>query len=154
MVSDALKKKVLGLIQESSKNLGVKTNVTARIKDFMSLKVNIQSCSLDLKQNLIDTVKHQLEHGRLLGTEREYLESVLCEAERETDEPNHVHCSVHRLKKLFSGQSLELLEKIHSDIRCDYYCNSDVGRDYIDVAYYYDLTIGKNKTGFRVINPC
>lgn len=55
MVSDNLKTKVLDLIKEQSKTLGINIRVTARIKDYSVLKVNIQSCSIDLKQNLIET---------------------------------------------------------------------------------------------------
>lgn len=151
MVSYNLKTKVLDLIKDHSKNLGINIRVTARIKDYSVLKVNIQSCSIDLKQNLIETVKDKLENGRLIGTDREYLQNVLNTIEQESETPQHIPFSLHKLNIMFSGKALELLEKVHAAIRCDYYCDSDVGRDYIDVAYYYDLTIGNNKAGFKVI---
>ena len=87
MVTDTLKSKVLGLIKQSATDLGVNLRVTARIKDYSALKVNIQSCSIDLKQNMLDTIKDKLVNGRLLGTDREYLQSVLSNLEQETDEP-------------------------------------------------------------------
>lgn len=151
MVSSNLKDKVLGLIKSHCQNAAINIRVTARIKDYSVLKVNIQSCSIDLKQNLIETVKDKLENGRLIGTDREYLQSVLHKIEHEADTIEHLPFSLHKLNIMFSGKALELMEKIHSAIRCDYYCESDIGRDYIDVAYYYDLTIGKNKAGFNVI---
>lgn len=151
MVSDNLKTKVLDLIKEQSKNLGINIRVTARIKDYSVLKVNIQSCSIDLKQNLIETVKDKLENGRLIGTDREYLQNVLSVVEQESETQQNVPFSLNKLNIMFSGKALKLLEKVHAAIRCDYYCDSDVGRDYIDVAYYYDLTIGNNKAGFKVI---
>ncbi len=151
MVTDTLKSKVLGLIKQSATDLGVNLRVTARIKDYSALKVNIQSCSIDLKQNMLDTIKDKLLNGRLLGTDREYLQIVLSNLEQETDEPQSLPCSEYKLDKLFSGQALELMEKLFASIRCDYYCNSDSARDYFDVAYYYELTIGKNKSGFKVV---
>ena len=151
MVSDNLKTKVLDLIKDHSKNLGINIRVTARIKDYSVLKVNIQSCSIDLKQNLIETVKDKLENGRLIGTDREYLQNVLSVVEQESETQQNVPFSLNKLNIMFSGKALKLLEKVHAAIRCDYYCDSDVGRDYIDVAYYYDLTIGNNKAGFKVI---
>ena len=130
---------------------GINIRVTARIKDYSVLKVNIQSCSIDLKQNLIETVKDKLENGRLIGTDREYLQNVLSVVEQESETQQNVPFSLNKLNIMFSGKALKLLEKVHAAIRCDYYCDSDVGRDYIDVAYYYDLTIGNNKAGFKVI---
>lgn len=151
MVSEVLKNKVIGLISETTKEMGIKLYATAKIHNYLVLKVNIQSCSIDLKTNLIETVKSTLDKGGLIGTDKEYLEEVLKCAILHKDVQSHVHCNVHHLKKLFSGDALELLEKIHANVRCDYYSDSDIGRDYIDVGYYYDLTIGNNKTGFRVI---
>lgn len=151
MVSDNLKIKILGLIKEYSKNLGISIRVTARIKDYSVLKVNIQSCSIDLKQNLIETIRDKLENGRLTGTDREYLQNVISTVEQDSENPQYVPCSLHKLNIMFSGKALELLEKVHTAIRCDYYCDSDVNRDYFDLAYYYDLTIGNNKSGFKVI---
>lgn len=151
MVSSNLKDKVLGLIKVQCKTLDINIRVTARIKDYSVLKVNIQSCSIDLKRNIIETVKDKLENGRLLGTDREYLQNVLNKIDQEADSLEHLPFSLHKLNIMFSGKALELMEKIHASIRCDYYCDSDIGRDYIDVAYYYDLTIGNNKAGFKVI---
>lgn len=151
MVSDNLKTKVLDLIKEQSKTLGINIRVTARIKDYSVLKVNIQSCSIDLKQNLIETVKDKLENGRLIGTDREYLQNVLNTIEQESETPQHIPFSLHKLNIMFSGKALELLEKVHAAIRCDYYNHSEVYQDYFDVAYYYDLSIGNNKAGFKVI---
>lgn len=151
MVSDKLKNKVINLINETSKSMDIKIKTTAKIKDFRVLKINIQSCSIDLKQNQIETIKNLLENGCLLGTDREYLTRTLANIEDTKDMPTYVQCSEHSLKKLFSGKALDLIEKIYSNIRCDYYENSDVSRDYFDVAYYYDLSIGNNKVGFQVI---
>lgn len=151
MVNDTLKSKVIGLIKQSANDMGVNLRVTASIKDYSALKVNIQSCSIDLKQNMIDTIKEKLVNGRLLGTDRDYLQRILSELEQVTEVPQSIPCSEHKLDKLFSGKALELMQRLFTNIRCDYYCNSDVSRDYFDVAYYYDLTIGKNKAGFKVI---
>lgn len=151
MVSDTLKAKVLGLIKEQSKNLGIDIRVTASIKNYSVLKVNVQSCSIDLKQNLLETIKEKLENGRLIGTDRDYLQRILNTINQECETPSQIPFSVNKLNIMFSGKALELMEKLHAAIRCDYYCESDVGRDYFDVAYYYDLTIGNNKTGFKVI---
>ncbi|EOZ8645425.1 hypothetical protein ACQWTT_001176 [Acinetobacter baumannii] len=151
MVSVVLKDKVIGLINETKSDMGIKLNVTAKIQNTLTLKVNIQSCSIDLKSNLLETVKMTLEKGGLIGTHREYLQNILEDAEKNKNIQSQVHCDVHHLKKLFSGDALKLLEQIHKNIRCEYYCDSDIGRDYIDIGYYYHLTIGNNKTGFKVI---
>ena len=97
MVSDNLKTKVLDLIKEQSKTLGINIRVTARIKDYSVLKVNIQSCSIDLKQNLIETVKDKLENGRLIGTDREYLQNVLSVVEQESETQQNVPFSLNKL---------------------------------------------------------
>lgn len=151
MVSDNLKSKVMGLIKQSATDLGVNLRVTARIKDYSALKINIQSCSIDLRQNMLDTIKDKLVNGCLLGSDREYLQRVLSDLEQESEEPKSLPCSEYKIDKLFSGSALELMQKLYANIRCDYYCNSDAGRDYFDVAYYYSLTIGNNKAGFKFI---
>lgn len=152
MVDQDLKNKVTGLIASSCSALGVKLKFSARIQHCLTLIINIQSCSIDLKQNLIDTIKDKLVNGRLLGTERECLERLLQENSQESEQPSELAFSTYHLDKCFSGVALELMQKIYENIRCDYYDNSDPMRDYHDVAYYYRLTIGKNKKGFQVTN--
>lgn len=154
--SKELKEKVVSLIKDKAKEMNIKVELNVKIRNYSTLCVNIKGCSIDLKQNLIDTVSARIaeleESGCYSIFEMERLQKLLNEnANKGVDYHENYGLSFDsELQKSFSGQALEFVKSVMDAIKCDYYDNSDPMTDYFDTAYYYDLSIGKNKNGLIV----
>lgn len=59
-----------------------------------------------------------------------------------------IYFSEYDLDHYFSGEALAFVTDVLTTIKCNYEDRSDLMRDYFDVSYYYQLSIGDNKNGF------
>lgn len=153
-----LKSKVLNLIKTNAKEQKIKIGINARIRHHSTLMVNINSCSIDLEQNLIDTLKATIlkfktEEFKTHYFEIEELEKTLKEnQDYDTEHFNYGGLSFkeHNLDYYFSGEALDIVKNAFTAIKCEYVNKSDVMTDYFDISYYWHLTIGNNKDGFQL----
>ena len=153
--SKELKTKVVGLIKDQAKAKDIKITLNTKIVNYSTLKVNISACSIDLRTNLIQTLNARLDSMKQSGcygvNEYETLEKALADNTNRTDENIEYYglsFSTNYLDRYFTGEALNLVEDILKSIKCDFYDNSNPMVDYFDTAYYWDLSIGKNKGGF------
>lgn len=153
--SKELKAKVSEMIKDLAKKLGIKATVNISIKNYSKLDVNIKSCSVDLRQNILDTVQSRITQLEGQGCypvfEMDQLQKVLNKNLKfvQCDEfPMSLEFDKSEPEKHFSGEALEFIKGVLAAIKCDYYNNSDYHTDYFDHAYYWSLSIGKNKGGF------
>lgn len=152
-----LKAKVLDLIKTHCAEKQIKIGVTAKIEHHSTLHVNVQSCTIDLVQNMIDTCTIRInglkENGCYGVAEMQDLEYMLDIAKSNAsnfENYRKIDLRHSEVEKYFSGEALSLVKKIKECIAVDYYNNSDVQSDYFDVAYYWSFYIGNNKGGFKV----
>lgn len=153
--SKELKTKVVGLIKDQAKSRDIKITLSSKIVNHSTLKVNISACSINLRNNLIQTLTERLNSMKVSGcygvNEYERAEKALLDNTNMTDESMQLrglNFSYNDLDQYFSGAALNLVEDIVRAIKCDFYDNSNVMIDYFDTAYYWDLSIGENKGGF------
>lgn len=153
--SKDLKIKVSGMIKDLAKNLGLKANVNISIQNYSKLSVNIKSCSIDLQQNIIETVESRIKKLENEGCysihEMDKLQNILNKNRNfvQCDEfPTGIEFSSNDPELCFSGVALEFIKGVLAAIKCEYYDKSDLHQGYIDCAYYWNLNIGKNKGGF------
>lgn len=147
-----LKSKILDLIKQTAKKHGVNIRATCSNKRHNVYKVNVQSCSIDLMGNYLETTKENLEKIEIPYHQRQEIQSCMertLEGGNEFDHPK-AYFSEWNLDHYFSGKTLELVKDLLDCVKCEYEDRSDVMRDYHDVSYYYDFDIGNNKKGFMV----
>lgn len=150
-----LKTKVLKLIKGYTKDKKINIKLNSKIIFHAELKVNISACSIDLRQNLIQTQKATLRKMERLGgyncIERKVFENALNQNINictERMELRGLAFNAECLDLYFSGDALELIRKVVESIKCNHYDNFGSPTDYYDAGYYWDLSIGKNKGGF------
>lgn len=155
--SKELKAKVIDLIKTEAKAKDIKITLNTKIVHDMRLVVNVSACSIDLKQNLLDTLQATLDKLKAQATvgslEIQSLERMLKANLSRSDAESAdygLDFNVQYLDRFFSGEALDLVRAVVKSIKCDYFNNSDLASDYFDVSYYWDLKIGKNKGGFKV----
>ena len=152
-----LKTKVVNLIKDQAKAKDIKITLNAKIVHHSTLKVNISACSIDLRQNMIETLQNRMETMKKEGgysvSEWNSLEKTLNENINATIDKMETYglgFNLHYLDRFFSGDALALIRDVIKSIKCDHYDNSDYASDYFDTAYYWALSIGKNKGGLVV----
>ena len=146
-----LKDKVNGLIKAVAKEMGVKLSFSIKRENCSKISVNIRSCSIDLVKEHREYVENKMAY---------YNENPHLKECRSYDRIASLHNYLMRDEirfskdnpdEIFSGKALELMEKIRDAVKCDYYNDSDAMRDYFDIAYYYDISIGDSASGFKVV---
>jgi len=155
--SQELKAKVIGLIKDYAKEAGVQLKINSKIHHHSSLKVNISACSIDLRANMIETLEKRLEafkaEGNYSVSEFNSASKMLEKTKNMTAEYMETYgigFNLHYLNHFFSGDALALIQGMIKAIKCDHYNHSDPTTDYFNVAYYWELTIGKNKGGLAL----
>lgn len=155
--SKELKQKVVSLIKEKAQEMKVKVDLNVKIRNYSTLCVNIKGCSIDLKQNLIDTITGRIAEMEASGCygvfEMQRLEKFLNENTNRSGDYHETYglsFDLNEPEKTFSGDALTLIKAVIDAIKCDYYDNSDPMTDYFNTAYYFDLSIGKNKNGLAL----
>lgn len=158
-----IKNRIDGLLKEKGFDRSVKFSM--KIENYSKLVLNISACKVDLKENLMNRLNERknelLNSGCYSVNELESIENYIGQNERidvdsewNRDLNFHYHSSNSKedLGKFFSGEALEILWLIHEAVHVGWYNNSDAMIDYFDVDFYFDLNIGDNKGGFKVIN--
>ena len=148
---------VISLIKEKTKDLKVKIELNVKVRNYSTLCVNIKGCSIDLKQNLIDTITGRIIEMEASGCysvfEMQRLKKLLNENDNRSNEYHETYglsFDLNEPEKTFSGDALDLIKGVIESIKCEYYDHSDPMTDYFNTAYYYDLSIGKNKNGLAL----
>lgn len=148
--SKELKVKVNNLIKAVAKEMDIKLGFSIKIENCSKISVNIRSCSIDLAKEHREYVEKKMAY---------YDENPRLKEGRSYDRIAHLSNKLSRDEiyfnkddpaEIFSGKALELMEKIRDAVKCDYYNDSDAMRDYFDIAYYYDISIGESASGFKV----
>lgn len=101
-------------LKELAKKYGVKLTVSG--SNSSVIKVNIASGNIDFISNYVLLTGRSVSHIDV----------------------NHYYLSNH-----FSGVALEFLEGVKSILQENYYDNSDIQSDYVDVAWFMHISIGK-----------
>lgn len=149
--SKELKVKVNALIKEIAKEMGIKLGFSIKLENYSRIVVNIRSCSIDLAKEHREYIENKMayynENSHLKdGSKYDRIASIYNNLMRD-----EIRFSKDNPSEIFSGKALELLEKIRDAVKCEYYNNSDAMRDYFDVAYYYDISIGDSDSGFKAV---
>lgn len=63
----------------------------------------------------------------------------------------YVGVNVYYLDRYFSGETLELMEKIHAAMMHGNHNNSDPMTDYFDVGWYTDIDLGRWDKPYKVV---
>lgn len=152
--SKELKFKVLSLVKEVAKKHGVKLSVSAKIENYSTIILNIESCSIDLHANMIETMEQKIAEfdakGAYMVSDYEAAQYALGRNINARNAKTEAYIHRGGIESSFYGNALELIKDLVTILRCDYYDNSEIQTDYIDVAYYYKMTVGNNKDGFTV----
>ncbi|MEG1299451.1 MAG: hypothetical protein RSC93_01915 [Erysipelotrichaceae bacterium] len=143
---------------------GNKVKYSMKIEHYSTLVLNIKSCHVDLKENLLNRLNERknelLESGCYGVREMEMIENYISKNEKidvdsewNRDLNFHYHSkgSKEDLGKFFTGEALDVLWAIHEAVHKDWYDESDAMTDYFNVDFYFTLKIGDNKGGFSVI---
>ena len=149
--SKELKDKVNALIKEVAKEMNVKLGFSIKIENHSKISVNIRSCSIDLakehREFIEERYNYVIEHNLQEVPRYERIVQI----KNYLDNYGEIRFSKDNPDEVFSGKALELMEKIRDAVKCEYYNDSDVMRDYFDIAYYYDIKIGDSASGFKVV---
>ena len=149
--SKELKDKVNALIKEVAKEMNVKLGFSIKIENHSKISVNIRSCSIDLAKEHREFIEERYNYVVEHNLQEVPRYERIVQIKNYLDNYGEIRFSKDNPDEVFSGKALELMEKIRDAVKCEYYNDSDVMRDYFDIAYYYDIKIGDSASGFKVV---
>lgn len=156
-VSKELKAEIMADIKQASKDLGIKFVATSKVTNYSTITVNIKSCAVDLKANLIETLEERIRKIESREVPHIGLEALNNLTEKlnqnrevrsEDDYFQGLYFNEDDYKNYFTGDALKVVEAVYKALTKNYYDKSDGMTDYYNTAYYYNLHIGDNKGGF------
>jgi len=138
-VNQKIKAKLTPGIKAVLKKYGMKG--TIRVQHYSTLIVTLRSGELDLLGDYKSTYLKRSEFEFFMATARQ-LDYIL--------KTNNMQVNVHQIDRLFSNPTIKaFLTELKTAMEGDeFYDNSDITTDYVDVSHYISIRIGEWNSPF------